>query len=144
MKFNVLCTANGLVPVGDDSYDSKKRLKVGTVYQAEIRLKRNYEFHKKYFALINCAWEYLPENQTNGFRTVDIFRKWVEIQAGHCDILEFKNGDVMRLPKSISFDSIDNAEFSDLYERVKDVIWGLISRYVDLDEFERNLVNFMR
>lgn len=142
MRLNLLNTAHGLVPIDEDSFDEKKKLKIGQVYQAELKVKRNYLFLKKYFALINCAWEYLPESQTKGFKTKEIFRKWCEIQAGHCDILQFKNGDVMRLPKSIAFDSLDEAAFMDVYDSVKDVIFGLIGRYVSEEEFEKNLLNF--
>lgn len=141
MKISVLCTSQGLVPIDDESYEEKKKLKVGATYECEIKVKRNYKFHKKYFALINCSWEYLPESQTKGFGTKEIFRKWVEIQAGHCEILKTRK-ETYKLPKSVSFDAMDEAAFSDLYERVKDIIWNLINRYVSEDEFERNLANF--
>jgi hypothetical protein len=60
---------SGLVPINDVSYDEKKKLKIGQVYEVIIKLVRNYEFHKKYFALINCAWEYLPEHKQEFFKT---------------------------------------------------------------------------
>lgn len=142
MQINLLCTTAGLVPIDEESYDEKRKLKIGQVYQAEIKVKRNYQFLKKYFALINCAWEYLPEKQVDGFKTKEIFRKWCEIQSGYCEILQFKNGDVMRLPKSIAYDTIDEAKFSEVYDGVREVIFGLIGRYVSEEEFERNLINF--
>lgn len=142
MKLYLLATSKGLVPMTDEDYDEKKKLKIGKVYRAEINIPRNYEFLKKYHALINCAWEYLPESQTKGFKTKQIFRKWCEIQAGHCDILQFKDGSFMRIPKSIAFDSIDEAEFSSVYDSVKDVIFDLIGRYVSEEEFEKNLLSF--
>lgn len=141
MKIRVLCTAQGLVPIDDDSYDEKRKLKIGTVYECEIKVKRNLRFHRKYFALINCSWEFLPESQTKGFRTKEIYRKWVEIQAGHCDIIQTTK-ETYKLPKSISFDSLDEASFNTLYERVKDIIWGLLCHYVSQEEFERVLSTF--
>ena len=142
MKLNVLNTARGLVPMYDDDFDEKRKLKLGQVYEAEIKVKRNYQFLKKYHALIACAWEYLPESQTQGFKTKEIFHKWVEIQAGFCEILQFKDGSVMRLPKSIAFDSIDEAEFMDVYDAVRDEIFKLIGRFVSEEEFDSQLSNF--
>ena len=63
MKLQLKNTMSGLVPINDASYDEKKKLKIGQVYEVTIKLVRNYDFHKKYFALINCAWEYLPEHK---------------------------------------------------------------------------------
>ena len=48
----------------------------------------------------------------------------------------------MEIPKSISFDNMDDAEFHDLYERVKDVIYNILGDYVSREEFEMNLINF--
>jgi hypothetical protein len=59
MKLFLQNTTHGLIPCYDADYDEKKKLKAGKVYKVEIKLARNYDFHKKYFALINCAWEYI-------------------------------------------------------------------------------------
>ena len=59
---------SGLVPINDASYDEKKKLKIGQVYEVTIKLVRNYDFHKKYFALINCAWEFMTEKQQAFFK----------------------------------------------------------------------------
>ena len=37
-------------------------------YTATIKEQRNPKFHKKYFALINCAWAFLTERQTAFFK----------------------------------------------------------------------------
>ena len=84
MKLQLKNTMSGLVPINDASYDEKKKLKIGQVYEVTIKLVRNYEFHKKYFALINCAWEYLPEYKQEFFKTKEVFRKTIEVVAGHC------------------------------------------------------------
>ena len=61
MKINLLNTAHGLVPMYDEDFNEKKKLAVGQVYVAEIRVPRNYQFLKKAFALMNTAWALLPE-----------------------------------------------------------------------------------
>ena len=142
MKLQLKNTMSGLVPINDASYDEKKKLKIGQVYEVTIKLVRNYEFHKKYFALINCAWEYLPEHKQEFFKTKEVFRKTIEVIAGHCikwysPILN----EFVDIPESIAFDKMDNAAFQDLYSRVLDVILATIQ--VDREEFERNIINFL-
>ena len=144
MKLNLLNTAHGLVPLYDDDFDEKKKLKIGEVYQAEIRQPRNIQFHKLYFALINCTWEYLNEKQVEFFHgSKEVFRKSLEVAAGHCDkVFSFRLKEWVDVPKSVSFSSMDEHEFRDLYQRVKDVIFSTILRGISESEFERNLINF--
>lgn len=143
MKLHLLNTASGLKPMCDDDYDEKKKLKLGEEYIAEIKLARNPAFHRKYFALIATAWEYLPERQTSGFRTKENFRKYVEVAAGHCEpFYSPSRKEWVEVPKSVSFESMSEDEFQDLYERVKAVIFTIIGRYVSEEEFTNNLINF--
>lgn len=143
MKLLVINTPRGLVPLGDDDYDEKKKLKLGQTYSVEIKIARNVDFHRKYFALISYAWEFLNEQETERFRTKENFRKYVEVAAGHCDVIFHPRlQEYVEIPKSISFGKMDNAEFSDLYQRVKDVIFSIIGDRVTQDQFERLLLDF--
>lgn len=143
MKMLVVNTPSGLVPLGDDDYEQKRMLKVGQTYTVEVRVARNVDFHRKYFALISYAWEFLNENETAAFRTKEGFRKSLEITAGHYEpVYDLETQSFIHVPKSISFGSMDNAEFSVLYERVKDVIFSIIGSRVTREEFERILIDF--
>lgn len=137
-------TARGLVPNYDEDFDKKKKLKIGQVYRVEVKKPRNYEFHKKYFALINCAWEYQNEGVVQHFKNdVNLFRKTVEISAGHCEyIYSLKHNDWIEQSKSISFGSMSEFEFRDLYDRVKDVLFMVFLKNISEDEFMEHLVNF--
>lgn len=137
-------TARGLVPNYDADFEEKKKLKIGIVYKVKVTKARNYDFHKKYFALINCAWEYQNEGVINHFKNnVDLFRKAVEMSAGHCDkIYSIGRNEWIETPKSISFDKMDEIEFQDLYDRVKDVLFTVFLKKISEEEFMRNLVNF--
>ena len=143
MKLIVVNTPRGLVPLGDDDYEEKKKLKLGQTYSVEVKVARNVDFHRKYFALISYAWEFLNEQETERFRTKENFRKYVEVAAGHCDVIFHPRlQEYVEIPKSISFGKMDNAEFSDLYQRVKDVIFSIIGNRVTQDQFERLLLDF--
>ena len=143
MKFLVTNTPRGLVPLDDDGYEEKKKLKLGQTYSVEIKVARNVDFHRKYFALIAYAWEFLDEQETATFRSKDNFRKYLEMAAGHCDIIYHPRlQEFVEIPKSISFGSMDNTAFSELYERVKDAVFSIIGNRVSEQEFERLLIDF--
>lgn len=144
MELNLLNTAGGLVPCDDNDYEEKRKLKVGQIYKATIKLNRNYRLHRKYFALINCAWAYQNERQTAFFKgSVEIFRKTMEMAAGHCErVYSIEHKEWRDVPKSIAFDKMDEAEFRGLYERVKDVLFATALRGVSEEEFINALTNF--
>lgn len=143
MQLNLLCTASGLIPASDADYELKHRLKVGQIYQADVKTKRNYQFLKKAFALLNCAWELMDERQTNGWRSKEGFRAYLTVAAGYYDVyFNPRLGDWVETPKSWAFDSMPEEDFSDLYERMKDVVWGLLGDRIDKQTFETTLSNF--
>lgn len=143
MKLNLLCTQQGLVPMYDDDYDLKKRLKVGQSYVADVKVARNVGFHRKYWALLNAAWSLLPERTSNGFRSLEGFRSYVIVAAGFYELyFNPRLKEFVEVPRSISFEKMDEVEFSELYDRSKDVIWSIVGRYVSEEDFERCLINF--
>lgn len=136
MKIFVQNTAHGLVPLYDDDYEEKRKLKIGEVYYCEIKKPRNYMFHCKFFALIKLGHENtrldLPE---------DAYRAYVVMKAGFADVFELPNGKKMALPKSISFSNMDEDEFQKVYHAVLSIIKKDIG--VDNDVIEKELQNYM-
>lgn len=141
MKINLVVTDIGLIPATDDDKEQLKAVKRGTVVEAKITEYRNYKFLRKYFALINCAWEFLTEEQQKFFYgNKDSFRKTVEVSAGHCEpVYNRTRNEWQDVPKSIAFDKLTESEFSQLYERVKDVLYELFLMSVNKEEFEEQL-----
>lgn len=143
MKLNLLCTQQGLVPMYDEDYDLKKRLKIGQTYVADVKVARNVGLHRKYWALLNAAWSLLPERTSNGFRSLEGFRSYVIVAAGFYELyFNPRLKEFVEIPKSISFEKMDEVEFGELYDRSKDVIWSIVGRYVSEEDFERCLINF--
>lgn len=143
MKLNLQNTARGLVPCYDDDFESKKKLKIGEIYTVEIRLARNYEFHKKYFALINCAWEYLTEKQQEFIKSREGFRKTLQIAAGWSETYySISRKEWLEESKSISFEAMSGDEFETLYNGVKEVLFTTFLRNIREEEFTKNLINF--
>lgn len=128
----------------DEDYDKKKMLKVGTVYEVTVKELRNVAFHRKYFSLINLAWEYLDEHQRAFFKEdVNAFRKTVEVAAGHYEpVYSVARQSWLEVPKSIAFDKLSESDFEQLYEKVKTVIFQTFIPYVNRDNFEYVLKDF--
>lgn len=141
MELLLLNTSEGLKPCYDEDYDEKKKLKLGKMYKAKITEPRNVDFHRKYFKLINLAWEYQNEAVCEHFKNdVKCFRKTVEVAAGHCDtVFNLKLKEWVDIPKSVSFEAMDEFQFRELYENVKRVLFAVFLREVKEDEFERFL-----
>lgn len=141
MKINVICTASGLVPLYDSDYEEKRKLRNGTEYEVTVKERRNPKFHRLYFSLIHCAWEYLDERQRVFFKEdVDAFRKTVEVAAGHFEpCYSIARREWLEVPKSVAFDKLGEGDFHELYERVKDVIYNVFIPQVNKAEFEQQL-----
>lgn len=132
------------MPMYDDDFDEKKKLKKGQAYIASISVFRNVGLHRKYFALLNCAWEYMTEAQQDFYHNnKEYFRKSVEVSAGYCDsIYNHRLKTFVDIPKSVAFDKMEESEFQDLYRDVKHVINNVILRHISEEEFNKVLINF--
>lgn len=143
MKLNLLNTAHGLVPMYEDDFDEKKKLRIGQVYKADITVPRNTAFHRKAFALVNAAWSLMNEYQQAGWRSKEGFRAYLTVAAGYYDVyFNPRLQQFVEVPKSWSFDSMGEDEFTGLYERMKDVIYGVLGGKVTEEVFEKVLANF--
>ena len=145
MRINLTKQTGGkFIPCTDEDMERLAKLKNGTHYCFEIKQIRNYEFHKKYFALIACAWDCLNDQEKEFFHSSEILRKTIEVCAGHCErIYSLKDGDFHDIPKSISFASMDETEFQSLYDNVKNVIFGYVLKgKISEQDFTEHLINF--
>ena len=50
-------------PVSDSDFRKILKLKDGDIFKGEKWRDRNVMFHRKYFALLNCTINHLPESQ---------------------------------------------------------------------------------
>lgn len=108
---------NNLVCAYNSDLDLLKKLKLNEIIEVEIKRKRNIRFHKKFMALI----ELLFQNQEI-YTDKDDLRYDLTIEAGHYELRANIHGEEVKKAKSISFASMDETEFSELYNSVIDVI----------------------
>lgn len=135
MKIWCRNTLSGLIPLYPSDQDEKKKLKIGQDYECDIKNPRNYEFHKRFFALIN-----LGHHNTSMELPMDVYRKIMTMRAGYFTSYNTGKG-IHYEAESISFGSKTQDEFQEIYSRVLDEIIKDIG--ATSEEIERELINFM-
>lgn len=134
----------GLMPAQDSDRVLLKAIALGKPVKVKVTQVRNYEFHKKYFALLNLAFDYWepPEGKADKLMKVikilpeknfDRFRADVTILAGYYTATYRLNGDVRLEPKSIAFSAMSEDEFEELYTKTIDVIVKHVLKNYDGD-----------
>ena len=125
-----------LVPCDAESLQLVKKLKNDTVFSAEIKQPRNYEFHKKLFALVKIGCD----NSKSITAPLEVYRKYITIKAGYYKVYQTPKGNFIEAD-SISFGSMSQETFEELYKRVLDQICLDIGS-TSL-EIEAQIINFM-
>ena len=128
-------TQSGLVALYDSDNESLRKLRIGDEVKGVLIKPRNYNFHKKFFALLNMAFE--NQDKYNSF---DVFRAIMIMKSGFYIEVQTDKGLVF-LPKSISFAKMDEVEFQDLYSRMVDQVIKLLE--CTEKDIEENIVNFL-
>ena len=144
MDIHCLVTPHGLVPLYDDDYEQKRRLKLGDTVRVHVTRPRNLKFHRKFFEMINTAWEYQSEVTRAFFHdSIDGFRATLTIAAGFYDtVYNVTRGEWIQIPRSISFDKMDETEFSQVYNAVLNVICSNFLDEATKEEFNNILRTF--
>ena len=119
MELYVVKTINGLLkPAFDEDKEKFSQFPKDGYFEIKYTKKRNVRFHRKFFALLKIAYE----NQSD-YRLMEDLRRDLIITSGHYEeVVNAITGEVYKIAKSISFNSMDETEFSLIYEDVKNVI----------------------
>lgn len=137
MKINLVRKDYALYPATDDDMSILLKYKKGQVIEADVKKMRNVKLHRKFFSLINTAWEFLNEQQQEFFHnSKDGFRHTLTIAAGYYDtIYSISDKRWLQTPKSISFDKMSEDEFGKLYEAVVNTVFKIFLPNVNQKEF---------
>lgn len=144
MKINLVYTAQGhLVPESDEDYETKKHLRVGETYAADLNLKRNGKFHRRFFKMIAKAYQYMPEHLQQFFKSSEGLRAYALVAAGYTDVFfSPRLQEFVEIPKSIAYDKLDQAGMEELYTKVRTVLDSILTRYISQEVFEREFMPF--
>ena len=143
-------TCYGLIPGDPETLLYISRMDLGQVIRGDFKKIRNYEFHKKFFAMLQVgfdAWEspnleYKGEQVQKNFK---MFRKDVTVLAGYYQPVTNIKGEISLEADSISFAKMDAEEFEKLYSDVANVLLEKVlknyTRY-DLNRVVQEILNF--
>ncbi|WP_208951701.1 DUF1367 family protein [Rahnella sp. ChDrAdgB13] len=109
----------------------------GAISPEEKSLIRGYVNHLAEYAghgetLNSLAVGYLKKvsarraDRVTLIKSFDAFRRWTTVEAGYYTELVMPNGVTVKEPISISFASMDDTEFSELYKATLNVLWNFI------------------
>jgi hypothetical protein len=122
-KFCLLNRSDGLLEAADDdSLEVMRRLPKGIVFEMEYRAARNPANHRRWFAFVSTTFDMQDQ-----YEDKEIWRKVLQMLAGHFDEVVDQRGQTHYWPRSISFKELDDElVFRDLFRRA---VNGFLSRY---------------
>lgn len=133
----------GLIPMYDSDLDEKHRLSIGDNVLCTIKRPRNYEFHKKYFALLRLTVANLPhliQQQMQIFTEEDLL-DCLKIDLG-LFTTRWHGGRQIVKTGSISFAKMDNTEFEKFFSRSVDAILRIYLRGTDRQALIEEVENY--
>jgi hypothetical protein len=112
-EFFVERTVQGLKVVDDHGRGILQKVKVGEVVQCEINKPRNLAHHRKFWALLNTVWKAAGDWSSPYGVLIELKVRLGLVQ----EVLIRESGEIVHVPKSISFAQMDQTEFDTFYER---------------------------
>lgn len=137
-------TPYGLVPLYDSDYDLKKRLRVGSVVKCKVSNPRNYEHHKKFFALVRLTFDNLPSNLAEYFKVnneEDMLRRFKR-DLGYFKTSLNERGEKEIEYKSISFSAMEQHEFERFYNQCIDLVLYKYIKGIDKEDLITEIEHF--
>lgn len=138
-----------LAPATEADADLLKKVKAGAGVRVELKRIRNYQFHKRWFALVSYAFDMWSEiTGPVEYRgeviqpNMDRFRKDLTILAGYYDRVFNVRGEMRLEARSISFANMSQEDFERLYSATIDAVLGKVLTGTRLTEEQlRNYVD---
>ena len=137
-------TPHGLVPLYDSDYDLKKRLRVGSVVKCKVSNPRNYDHHKKFFALVRLTFDNLPSNLAEYFKVhneEDMLRRFKR-DLGYFKTSFNERGEKEIEYQSISFSAMEQHEFERFYNQCIDLVLYKYLKGIDKEDLITEIENF--
>ncbi len=136
MEIHVKRNRFDLTPCDQESLAHIKKMRKDKTYKINITEARNYEFLKKFMALVKVGCE----NSKTITAPFDVYRKYIIIKAGYYKLYTTPKGSFIEAD-SISFGSMSEDKFQEVYKAVLDQI------ILDIDstkeEIESIIINFL-
>ena len=137
-------TPYGLVPLYDSDLDMKKRLRVGSTVRCRVSNPRNYEHHKKFFALLRLTFDNLPSRLAELWKINnegDMLRRFKR-DLGYYTSTCNEYGEREIEYHSISFSAMEQHEFERFYNQCIDLVLAKYIKGLDKQDLITEIENF--
>lgn len=106
-------TLTGFSAADEPSADAMRSYKVGDTYRATVVKPRNLKNHRRWWALCTLIYQ-----NSDSFKSAEQVHDYLKILAGHCSqIVSKSSGEVYLVADSISFGSLDEIQFQEVFGR---------------------------
>ena len=129
----------GLDEKGQRAYAKWRRLveglAIGQTLTFSYRFPRSPAHHRLFFAKLQSLL-----GRTEAFDDLDKLRYWIVMGAGYFDLVPGFDGKPNAIPRSMDFDSMDEAEFGELHHAFEAFLWTARAQetlWPQLDEDQR-------
>lgn len=109
-------SVKALVPSGHHDQTEFDKLRQGSEYKVDARKARNPDHHRKGFALINLIFD-----SQEKYTTIEHLLTELKLRVGWYEEHVRMNGEMVLIPKSISFADMDQTQFEEFYDRVTQI-----------------------
>jgi hypothetical protein len=167
VKLHLIKTSDDtLAPIDEEGLAWFRKVKTGALIFADLIRPRNEKFHRKFFVMLDVAfdaWEpevttYLPAScDGDGVWIADSdlayippvkdkesFREELIILAGFHNAFYNVNGGVRLKAKSMSFASMDQDQFEELYSAVANVVLQKVLKNYTYGDLEQTVERVLR
>lgn len=131
-------TLGGLKATDAAGEEALAKIKPGQEVKVEITRPRHIVYHRKYFALLNVIY---PHQAI--YPTMTSFRGAIAVALGFGETVKLSRGRSIIIPQSISFASMDQTEFEQLYDKTVELIVTRILPGIDREDVAREVEQVM-
>jgi hypothetical protein len=129
-------TLTGFAPADDEATETAKRYKLGELYRGKIVKPRSGPAHRLCFALLSLT--FANQDTYKDFRQ---FRRWLAWKVDHTDEVMDPSGEIIKFPRSLSFDDVDQVEFDKLFPKMMTACAHLLHD-IGLEELEAEVARY--
>lgn len=117
------------------------KIKDGDIVRAVINRPRNPKHHAKLFAMLNLVWESTAVQDR--YPKVENLLDALKHAMGHVETFQTVSGEILTKPKSIAFESMDQAAFEEFYNQAVEIIVTRIVPHLDREDLEKQVLEMI-
>jgi len=150
MNIELFRRGQGFLPASDDAIKVRDRLQQGEIAWFKPLRVRCPKDLRRYWALMtmcadNCERIEMPHGGVMLIQSKEDVSDAVKICSGHCTtIFDMDGKPVYQIPKSISFENMEQSDWEKFWPKVTDVVMERIMPGVSHESIELELLKCMR